>query len=320
MSAPVTSLRNLPVNLFASVMTLAGLALAWRSAARQFHADLRISNAIGILALAVFALLTVAYLAKLLKYPEAVRKEFTHPVAGHFFGTINVAVLLVSAVIAPFNGPVSQVIWSAGAAGSLVLGFAITSRLLRGGIDSGSAVPAWLISGVAILDLTATGGTMPMVWAHELNHFALGVGSVLALVFFTLIISRLIHHPEKLAVPMVPSLMILTAPFTVGFLAYTNFTQRIDDLAAMLFYFGLFLFLILVFRIFRRSVPFAPGWWAVGFPLAALTNAALKYAGAVQLQPLTWLAVALLVFSSGVVAVLFYRTLRIVLDGSLLRG
>jgi tellurite resistance protein len=317
---PSTSLKNLPISLFASVMGISGLALAWRLSARQFHTNVWISHSIGILALIVFVLLSIACLGKLLKHPEAVKREFHHPIAGNFFGTFNIAVLLLSSIVAPFSTQASEVVWMIGSICTIFLGFTIISRLLRGKIDSGHAVPAWLIPGVGTLDITVAGGTMPMAWARELNLFALAVGTIVALVFFTMIVSRLIHHQEKLAASMVPSLMILIAPFEVGFLAYTNFVQQIDDFAAMLFYFGLFLFLTLVFKVFRRSIPFAAGWWAIGFPLAALVSASLKYSAAVQLWPLTWIAVALLAFLTVVVAVLFVRTLWSILDGSLLRG
>lgn len=63
--------------------------------------------------------------------------------------------------------------------------------------------PAWLIPGVASLDIVVTGAQMPMPWAHELNVFALAIGTVLALVFFTLIVSRVIHH-ERLANHLAP--------------------------------------------------------------------------------------------------------------------
>ncbi len=301
-------------------MGISGLALAWRFAAHRFHTDIWIAHGIGIVALLVFVLLSLAYLGKILRHPQAVKAEFNHPVAGNFFGTFNIAVLLLSAVIAPFSVLASQVTWTVGALCTFALAFNVTSRLLKGKIDSTHAVPAWLIPGVATLDITVTGGTMPMPWAHELNLFALAVGTIVGVVFFTLIIARLIHHPEQLATSMVPSLMILIAPFEVGFQAYTNFTQATDSFAALLFYFGLFLFLTLGFKVFRRSIPFAAGWWAVGFPLAALANTALKYASTVELWPLTWLALALLAFLSVVIAVLFYRTLRVVLNGSLLRA
>ncbi|MDB6077287.1 MAG: C4-dicarboxylate transporter [Akkermansiaceae bacterium] len=317
---PVISLRNLPVNLFAAVMSISGLALAWRCSAHQFHTPIWISHGIGLVAVVVFFLLSIAYLAKILKHPEVVKNEFNHPIAGNFFGTFNIAVLLLSAVISPYGIAASKVVWTLGSIGTVALGFTIVSRLFRGKIDAGHAVPAWLIPGVATLDITVAGGTMPMAWARELNLFALAVGTIVALVFFTMIVSRLIHHHEGLATGMVPSLMILIAPFEVGFQAYTNFTRKVDDFAAMLFYSGLFLFLILVFKVFRRSIPFAAGWWAVGFPLAALANSALKYAAAVQLWPLDGLAIALLAFLSLVIVVLFIRTLHIILNGSLLRA
>jgi tellurite resistance protein len=317
---PAISLKNLPVNLFASVMGISGLALAWRFAAHQFHTSMWISQGIGIMGVTVFGLLTFAYLGKILKHPGAVKNEFNHPIAGQFFGTFNISLLLLSAVIAPFSLTASEVIWTIGSLGALALAIISISRLLKGQIDSGQALPVWLIPGVATLDITATGAAMPMAWARELNLFALAVGAIVGAVFFTLILSRLIQHPEKLPAGMMPSLMILIGPFAVGFLAYTNFTQQIDVFAALLFYFGLFLLLVLAPKVFRPGIPFAPGWWAVGFPLAALAMAALRYAAAVQLWPLTWLAIALLAFLTMVIAVLFFRTLRIILNGSLLRA
>ena len=133
-----------------------------------------------------------------------------------------------------------------------------------------------------------------------------------------MIMSRLIHHHDKLANEMVPSLMILIAPFEVGFLAYTAFFQRVDTFAAMLFYFGVFIFFSLVFKVFKRGIPFAAGWWAVSFPLDALSNAALRYAEQAHYLPVTVFAVALLAFLSVLIAVLFYRTMQIVFNGKLL--
>lgn len=312
------SLRHLPVNLFASVMGIAGLAAAWGQVSHQFGASPVIHESIGGLAVVLFAVLCLAYAGKALRFPQAVRDEFRHPIAGNFFGTIAIATLLVSSVIAPVSAPASQILWSLGAAMTIALSFAIVSRMLRGKVDAGHAVPAWLIPGVATLDITVAGGTLPMAWARELNLFSMAVGTMVALVFFTMIVSRLIHHHEKLAAEMVPSLMILVAPFAVGFLAYTSFFQRVDAFAAMLFYFGLFVFLALVVKVFRRGVPFGAGWWALSFPIAALSNAALRYAAEVDLGMVTALAFALLAFLSMLIAVLAVRTLQILASGQLL--
>lgn len=312
------SIQYLPVNLFASVMGISGLALAWRQAGHQFGASPLVDAAISSIAVAIFVVLCVAYAAKAVLHPSALRGEFLHPIAGNFFGTVTIAILLISSVVAPLSSRASEILWGIGAAATIALSFTIVSRLLRGKVDAGHSVPAWLIPGVATLDITVAGGTMPMSWARELNLFSMAVGTMVALVFFTMIMSRLIHHQEKLANEMVPSLMILIAPFEVGFLAYTNFFQRVDAFAAMLFYFGLFVFFSLAFKIFKRSIAFAAGWWALSFPIAALCNAALRYAEHVRHPAMTGLAVALLAFLSGLIAVLLFRTIRLAASGKLL--
>ena len=298
-------------------MGISGLCLAWRQASRQFGTSPWVDAVVGGVAFAIFLLLCVAYAAKAALHPQAVRNEFRHPIAGNFFGTVSIALLLISSVVAPLSEAASLALWMLGAASTVALAFTLVSRLLRGKVDAGHALPAWLIPGVATLDIVVAGGTAPQAWARELNLFSLAVGTVVALVFFTMIMSRLIHHQEKLASEMVPSLMILIAPFEVGFLAYTNFFQCVDTFAAMLFYFGLFVFLALVFKVFRRGLPFTAGWWALSFPLAALSNAALRYADHVRWLPITVFALAMLAFLSVLIGVLLVRTAQIALDGRL---
>ena len=313
------SIRNLPVNLFASVMGLSGLALAWRLAHGSLGAPAFVGEAIGALALGVFVLLALGYLVKAARHPEAVRAEFSHPVSGNFFGTIAISVLLLSAVIAPYGPAAAKVVWTVGTLLTLGLGLIVVSRLLRGGTDDAHMVPAWIIPGVATLDIPVTGGQMPMAWAGEVNLLAAAVGTVLALVLLTLIVKRLAQH-APLAPLMTPSLMILVAPFAVGFLAYTNLVGEVDRFAALLFYFALFMFAVVAPRVFRPGVPFSPGWWAISFPMAALANAALKYAQAQSTWPLWAIAALLLAGLSVALAVLTVRTLRIALDGRLLAG
>nr|WP_301542445.1 SLAC1 anion channel family protein [Cupriavidus basilensis] len=307
----------MPVNLFASVMGIAGLSIAWRQASHEFGVSPLISDAAGVLALVVFVVLGVGYLVKAVKHPEAVVAEYRHPVAGNFFGTITIAILLLSSVVAPMSQTLSEVMWTVGTVFTLALCFAIAGRLLRGKIDTAHAVPAWFIPGVATLDIVVAGGTMPMPWAHEINLFALAVGTMIALLFFTMIMSRMIHH-EPLPASMAPSLLILMAPFEVGFLAYTNLTQQVDTFSGLLFYFGLFVFLTLAPKVFRRGMPFASGWWAISFPMAALAIASLKYAMFVRAWPVKAIAIILLAMLTLAIVVLFVKTLHILLNGKLL--
>jgi tellurite resistance protein len=311
------SVKNLPVNLFAAVMGLSGLAMGWRFAHTAFGVDRMVSDVIGLFATFVFVVLFVGYGAKLLRHTAAVRAEFNHPVAGNFFGTIAIALLLQSVVLGGYNSALGNAAWVIGTIATLLLSLVVVSRLLGGNSNPAHAVPAWIIPGVAALDIPVTGSHMPMAWAGEVLLLSAAVGSVLALVMFTMICTRLIQH-EPLAPAMTPSLMILVAPFEVGFTAYTNLTGEVDRFASLLFYFGLFIFVVLAPKVFHRSVPFGPGWWAISFPLAAMVNAALKYAAVRSTLPLKLLAGVMLVALTAALLVLTVRTLHILFNGRLL--
>jgi tellurite resistance protein len=316
-AAAASSIKALPVSLFASVMGMSGLSLAWSLAHHTLGVSSAIGEGVGVVAILLFIAMSLGYLGKAIKFPAAVKAEFNHPIAGNFFGTITIGALLISSVLGSYSATLQQWVWSIGTLATLALGLVMVSRLLKGGFAHTNAVPALIIPGVASLDIAVAGGSMPMAWAHEVNLLAVAIGTMIAVVFFVKIFVRLTQG-DALPAAMLPSMMIMMAPFEVGFLAYTNITHGVDMFAAMLFYFGLFLFLIIGFKIFRPSVPFSAGWWAMSFPLAALSSAALKYASTVQSAPLAAIAIALLLLLSIAIAVLFVRTLHLLFSGKLL--
>jgi tellurite resistance protein len=70
-------------------------------------------------------------------------------------------------------------------------------------------------------------------------------------------------------------------------------------------------------KVFRLSVGFSAAWWAIGFPVAALVNASLKYAQFRASVPLWVLAIVLLGALSLALMVLTVRTVGVVLNGKL---
>jgi tellurite resistance protein len=315
----IGSVQFLPVNLFASVMGISGLSLAWRQASKLFGTSPVIADIIGFVAVLVFIALSIGYISKWVFYPQKVKEEFTHPILGNFFGTITISILLLSSVIGTYSQISGQVIWIIGTIPTLALSFVIVTRLLNGNHEPGNVVPALLIPVVGTINIAVTGGTMPFSWAHEINLLSLAIGGFIAIVFVSLILSRMIHQ-APLPAGLTPSMLILIAPFEVGFLGYTNFEQRIDPFASILFYFGLFLFIVLFFKVFKKSIPFGASWWAVGFPMAALSNAAIKYAMFVDSWLLIAISAVILALVSIVLIVLFIRTINMLFKGSLLKG
>ncbi|MDL0110121.1 hypothetical protein NYG92_05065 [Campylobacter felis] len=77
----ISKLANFPIVLFASVMGIGGLSLAFKKASVAFNHQAFLARSafiFAILALIVFALLFVCYGAKILYHFKAFKEDFTH--------------------------------------------------------------------------------------------------------------------------------------------------------------------------------------------------------------------------------------------------
>jgi tellurite resistance protein len=180
------------------------------------------------------------------------------------------------------------------------------------------ATPAWIVPVVGLLDIPLAAPVLHLPNTQTLTLFALSVGLFFAVPLFTLVFARLVFE-EPLAAAMRPTLMILVAPFAVGFSSYAATLGRIDAFAEGLFLVGLFVFAILVglLRDLPRCCPFRVSWWAVSFPAAAMAVAALRYAEHAQAAAADALALLLLAFATGLIGALGLRTLTGILRGEL---
>ena len=270
-------LSRLPVSVFASVVSLAGLTVDWRLSNRLFGTDAGIPDSIGLTAWIVFVLLSIAYGLKALSYPQQVMDEFKHPVFGSFFGTIPISILLLANSVIHYSLQMAELIWLAGAALMIAISFVAMYRLISIQQNHLHATPVWLISAAGTLNIAVTGGSMTFGAAEELKLLGFSVGMVLALIFLTLIFSRLLFE-DRLEQSLKPSLFMLTLPFSLAFQGYHTLTHRIDLFSMVLYYFALFLFAVIMLRVIYFRLPFTLSWWGMGFPTAALCKTALEYA------------------------------------------
>ncbi|MEA1831412.1 SLAC1 anion channel family protein [Methylobacterium durans] len=307
----------LPVSLFGSVMGLTGLSVAWRLASHRYGPPSVIADAIGWIALAAFAALVLAYGAKAVTAPRAVVAEFNHPIAGNLFGTVLISLLLIPILLVRSAPALAEGIWIVGAAGMVVFAWTIVNRWMGSRQQLAHATPAWVVPVVGLLDIPLALPALDLPAAHPVAVFALSVGLFFALPLFTLIFSRLLFE-EPLPAALRPTLMILIAPFAVGFSSYVAVTGRVDGFAEALYMLTLFFLAVLVGRL--RNLPFCPfrvSWWAVSFPLSASAATALRYADATGSAWADGIALALLAFASIVIAGLAVRTLAGIARGEL---
>jgi tellurite resistance protein len=311
-------LEYLPVGLFGSVMGLTGLSVAWRLASVRYGVSEEIALGIGGLAVVAFVLLLAGYSVKLVTAFAAARAEFRHPIAGNLFGTVLISLLLLPIVLEPFAHRLAQVLWGIGAAGMVLFAWLIVSRWMSDRQQIAHATPAWIIPVVGLLDVPLALPTLGFPPLQELMVLALAVGLFFAVPLFTLIFSRLVFEPP-MPDSLKPTLLILVAPFAVGYSTYTVTAGQTDLFAEALYMLMLFILAVLIgqLRNLPSCCPFRVSWWAVSFPLAASSIAALRFAAARPSMLTDAVALALLGLTTLVIAALFGRTLLGVAKGEL---
>lgn len=322
-TAQVAPLRRplfdyLPVGLFGSVMGLMGLGVGWRLAGARHGFTPLIADTIGWTALAAFVVLALAYGAKAVTARQAVLAEFRHPIAGNLFGTVPISLLLLPFVLQGLSPRLAATAWILGAAGMLVFAFLIVSRWMGSRHQLAHATPAWIVPVVGLLDVPLAAPSLGLPHTQALVMFSLSVGLFFAVPLFTLIFARLVFE-EPLAPAQRPTLMILVAPFAVGFSSYVATVGRVDAFAEALFFVALFVFAVLVGRLrdLPRCCPFRVSWWAVSFPMAAMAVAALRYAEHAGAIAADILAVLLLGLATVTIAGLALRTILGIARGEL---
>jgi len=272
------SLRDVHIGMYGAVMGLAGLGLSARAAAPVLPGYVRAPAyvtepwvALGALALLI---LLPLYVAKLVRYPAAVRDDFVNPLTLGFCGGLPVGMTLVAGGLAPYWFSGANVLWWAGAA--LLLGFQVWAlyRWLLGGIALEQVNAGWLIVIVGGIVVPGPGIALGHV---EASHFLFGVSAASAPLLMALLLYRAVVGqplPERLR----PSWFILLVPpsliYANGLALYPG-----SDFLELLYPFSLVLAaaLLIVSRDFLRW-PYGPTWWAFTFPLDALAYAAARYA------------------------------------------
>jgi tellurite resistance protein len=311
------SVRHLPVGMFGAVMGLAGLGLSARLAAPLFPGTLRAPAyftelwvGLGALALAV---LLPAYLAKLIRYPGAVREEFVQPVQLGFCGTLPLALALVGGGVGPYAPQWGSALWWAGVAMLLALQIWALSRWLAGGIELAQVNAGWMI--VLIGGIVVPGPGLAL--GHgEAARFMFGVSAAVAPLLMALVFARAVVGPA-LPEAMRPSWFILLVPPALVY-AHGEVFYRLEALETLFFLAVVLVLALLVYaRRFLRWA-FGPPWWSFTFPLDALAWASARYA---QNHPEpAWKAVAAasLLLATIFVALVLAMTALAFLRGTLL--
>lgn len=304
---PDSKLEHFPVPLFASVMGTTGLAIAWQKAHAVLGAPALVGDVVRMLASLLFVFLAATYALKWLRHRAAALAETRHPVRIHFVSAISISLLLLSTSWISVAPRPAATAWAAAA----MLHLALTMRTISSWIhhthyDIKHVNPSWFIPVVGNIIVPIAG---VKIASPELSWFFFSIGIVFWGVMLTIVMYRLFFH-DALPAKLAPTMFILLAPPSVGFVAWTELAGGVDAFGRILFYIALFLALVLASDAMRFiKLPFFISSWAYSFPLAALTIASITMFQHVGGTTLAVIALALLALLSIVLALLAARTI-----------
>lgn len=309
------ALQHVPVTIFAMVMGVAGLGLAWRKAETVLGASPILGDVLLLLAALLFAVAALTYGLKLARFPKAVRGEFDHPIRSSFFSTIPIAILLLATGLHPLAPGAAGWMWALGAIVQLTVTIRIFARWIVHRQDIAHANPAWFIPIVGNIIVPILGMRLGQA---DVSWFFFSIGMVFWMPMLAIILYRVIFH-DDLPPRLAPTLFILVPPPAIGYLSWTTLIGGEDAFALVLVNAALFTTLVLLVLAPRfMKLPFAVSWWAFTFPLDAAALAALRH---YQHNPEGWLFAAagpvLLALATVVVAIVLGRTVAGTLKGTL---
>ena len=310
MTTPIASsarLAHLPAAFFATVMGLAGLTIAWEKGQQVLDLDLGLSPWLIGASTALFTLLLVLYIAKLILYRPAVLAELRHPVRLSFMPTISISLLLLAVAFQPLAPTVSLVLWLVGTPMQLAFTLYIVGVWIQHEhFQVQHLNPAWFIPAVGNALVPIAGVPLGQV---EVSWFFFSVGMMLWSVLVTIVFYRVLFH-DPLEERLLPTLFILIAPPAVGFIAYLRLTDTLDVFAQALYFAGLFLTLLLFSQGGRfLRLGFFLTWWAYSFPLAAVSIASMVMYEQTGTGVYRYIGVGLLTMLTGIITLLVAATL-----------
>lgn len=296
-----------PISFFAMIMGFGGLTIASQRIETLLHISWHPSDLLVALTVALFVLISALYSLKIIKHPQTVRKEFSHPIRLHFFPAFSISLLLLSIIFLPLQATLSRVFWFAGALIHLLLTLKIITLWIQHSyFELKHMNPSWFIPAVGNIIVPIAGVAHAPV---DVSWLFFSIGIVFWLILLIIFFNRIIFHhplPEKL----LPTFFILLAPPAIGFIAYMKLNgEQIDAFARVLYFFAAFTLMLLIMQFsLLRKVRFYLSWWAYSFPMAAITLASIQMFHATQAPFYRIFALALYVLLAALIILLSVRT------------
>lgn len=314
---PAASMRiaHYPVTFFAVGMGMMGLTLAMRAAEHAYSLSNAASTGTLMLAVVMLVAVAIGYSAKVLNHFADVKAEWNHPVRIAFFPAISISLLLLSAALFDQMPNAAHLVWLSATALQGVLALSVIGAWIgHRPFQQGQLTPAWFIPAVGNVIVPLAGARLGYM---EASWLFFSGGLIFWLVLLTLVMNRLMFH-DPLPGRMVPTLMILVAPPAVAFTGWLRMTGEVGHFGHFLLSVAYVFALLVATQLPKfRTMPFALSWWALSFPLAALSIASFGYAEIIGSVAHRHIGLGLLALLLAVVVGLIVRTALAIRAGAI---
>jgi tellurite resistance protein TehA-like permease len=281
-------LLRVPANIFGMSMGVGSQSIVWKAVATQpsmafLKVPPLVSTIIWFFGIVLLIGASIVYALKVCRWPQAVYREFVHPVRSNFLVAPFLSALLLllgaptwardfherSTLIAAFVFSVPVVLLEIHFYGHWLMGG--NNRRLSAMVN-----PTTQISVIGnFISATVFG---KLGW-NDLALYYFSVGFLHQLVVFQTIYMRLPSN-TPLHNQLHPVLFLFVAPPSTAATAWIAVNGSGGQFTKILTFLGLFLYLLLVSRVNHlvRGVRFSLAWWAYTFPMGAAALAAMEYA------------------------------------------
>jgi tellurite resistance protein len=228
---------NLPSGYYGMVLGIIGMGFAWRYASTLWPVTRWPGEILVALAIAIWLLLTVAFVLRAVRFPHSVLAEMRHPVMSSFVSLFPATTLLVSIGFVPWYRPLALVLFSIGVVVQLSYAAWQTAGLWRGRHPEEATTPGLYLPTVAnnFISAMACGA----LGFHDAGLLFLGAGIFSWLSLEPVILQRL-RSAGELPTALRTSLGIQLAPALVACSAWFSVNGgEADTFAKMLFGYGL---------------------------------------------------------------------------------
>ncbi len=306
-SIELNRLKFYPIMMFAIVMGISGLTIAYQKAAEFIGFPHAIGNIMMYVSLGLFATISLIYITKLIKYPKAVMNEWKHPVRINFFSAISISMLMLAIITRHDFHTLGATFWYAGTAMHMFMTLYTITFWINHNQEIGHSNPAWFIPivGNVLVPVGGIGLASKMVLMYFFS-----VGVFFWIIFLAIIFNRIIFH-HQLAQKFLPTLFILLAPPAVAFIAYFKLFGVVDTFATFAYSIAVFFTFMLAFM-FRQFIglKYFISWWAFIFPLAAMAIAAMVMYHKTQDVFSMYLAYVMMGVTTLMMLIVLYQTIK----------